>query len=326
VAFYLRKAGHLKRVFEMTDDGREMPFGLARLDARDVDDYISRRRREGAHENTIAKELVTLRAALKIAKRRKLWLGDIAAVLPVGFAPEYKPRERFLTPAELQRLLAQLTPDRAARVAFVVATSACRGESDRARPEDVADDLGTVHIRGTKRRTRRRTVHIVLGSGRDLLRYALNNAEGEDGLLFRPWPNVGRDLPAACARAKIPRCSPNDLRRTFAHWLKDAGIPNELVAPEMGHTDTRMVERVYGRLSEAERHHQLAVVLGKALAPTTSLKDCNAGATDTGESAGLAGLPGPNSEAELAEKAKEMVPRGGIEPPTRGFSVPCSTN
>ena len=48
-------------------------------------------------DHTIAKELVALRAALKLAKRRGIWKGDPAEVLPVGFAPEYKPRNRFLT-------------------------------------------------------------------------------------------------------------------------------------------------------------------------------------------------------------------------------------
>ena len=62
----------------------------------------------------------------------------------------------------------------------------------------------------------------------------------------RPRPGV-RD--AACARAGIERCSPNDLRRTCATWLRAAGVAPDLIAPVMGHADTRMVERVYGRLS-----------------------------------------------------------------------------
>jgi hypothetical protein len=32
------------------------------------------------------------------------------------------------------------------------------------------------------------------------------------------------------------------------------------------------------------------------------------------------------SEPEIIELLKEMVPRGGIEPPTLRFSVACSTN
>ncbi len=52
--------------------------------------------------------------------------------LPVEFAPEYRPRDRFLTPEELAKLVGALLLDHAARVAFIVATSASWGESCRA--------------------------------------------------------------------------------------------------------------------------------------------------------------------------------------------------
>jgi len=64
---------------------------------------------------------------------------------------------------------------------------------------------------------------------------------------------VRRDLRAACTKLKIPRCSPNDLRRTCATWLRAAGTPPHLIAPLMGHADSRMVERVYGRLEAVEQ-------------------------------------------------------------------------
>jgi hypothetical protein len=70
----------------------------------------------------------------------------------------------------------------------------------------------TVFIRGTKRSTRLRTVPIVGEMARSLLEYALEHAQGEGSLLFRPWTNVRRDLHAACDAVKIARCSPNDLR------------------------------------------------------------------------------------------------------------------
>lgn len=105
--FYRVKAGHLFRVLETDEGEKPAPLRLARLHAQDVDRYISVRRGEGASENTISKELVTLRAALKIALRAGLWNGNVAAVIPPAFAPEYKPRVRFLTRAELQALLAK---------------------------------------------------------------------------------------------------------------------------------------------------------------------------------------------------------------------------
>ena len=63
------------------------------------------------------------------------------------------------------------------------------------------------------------------------------------------WPNVRRDLAVACRHAGIPRVSPNDLRRTFASWLKQRGVDSMVVARLLGHSSTAMVERVYGRLN-----------------------------------------------------------------------------
>jgi hypothetical protein len=96
---------------------------------------------------------VTIRAALKLAKRAGLWSGDIEKLLPSDFGTQYKPKTRALSREELFELLAQLEPDRAARLAFIVATSACWSETVRAKREHVAEDLRTVFHR--RHQTRR---------------------------------------------------------------------------------------------------------------------------------------------------------------------------
>ena len=53
---------------------------------------------------------------------------------------------------------------------------------------------------------------------------------------------------AALARGGLARVSPNDLRRTFASWLKQAQVDSFVVAQLLGHSSSRMVELVYGRL------------------------------------------------------------------------------
>jgi len=52
-------------VFEHDEAGVFTGFRLATLKARDGDRFISTRRTEGAAENTISKEIIALRAALK---------------------------------------------------------------------------------------------------------------------------------------------------------------------------------------------------------------------------------------------------------------------
>ena len=314
-SFYRKKAGHLLRVF--TTDA---PFPLRGITAGAVDRYVSQRREEGSAENSISKELITLRSALKLARRAGLWGGDPAAVVPVAFAPEYRPRARFLSRAELSSLLAELTPDRAARTAFIVATSAEWSATTRVLRSDVAPDLSAVHLRGTKRATRDRVVPIATRDQMELLQYALTHAEGEDGSLFVPWNNnVYREFAQACTRADIAPVTPNDLRRTFATWLRSAGTPTELIAPMMGHADTRMVERVYGRLEPAELRRRVMASVGPDLvSPVCQTPWTPPDFSDDSDD--------PRASPDRSKTAYFAVPRDGIEPPTRGFSILCSTD
>jgi len=275
--------------------------------------------------------------------RRALGCSRALAYVHLRRAARREPgTKRALTADEVAKLLAELLVDRAARVAFIVATSACWRETELARRDDVGERQATVLLRGTKRKTRFRTVPIVSPAQRALLAYALQHAGGTGSALFQPWGNVRRDLADACVEAKIERCSPNDLRRTFASWQVEAGVPLYPIAQAMGHKDTRMLERVYGR----QTPEQLAALMARAMGlPVNS--DCSTVATLTLPLPGSRasdGLPGPdpsagdqreaspkNDEAQTACAAGPLmfalgrVPGPGIEPGTRGFSVPCST-
>jgi hypothetical protein len=156
----------------------------------------------------------------------------------------------------------------------------------------------------------------------------------------QPWGNVRRDLAGACEEAQIDRCSPNDLRRTFASWQVEAGVPLFPVAQAMGHKDTRMLERVYGR----QTPEQLAAIMARAMGLTQGV--CSTFVAAPLDSAGFRGPDGLRAAADStvpdAPKSTEAprtfafagpqmferaeVPGAGIEPATRGFSVPCSTD
>lgn len=75
----------------------------------------------------------------------------------------------------------------------------------------------------------------------------------------------------------VPFC-PTDLRRTFAQWLMQAGVPYELAYPLMGHADDRMLKKVYGRRSAADVGPLIEAVLrGKTQPPL------NPGSTPRGD-------------------------------------------
>ncbi len=236
IKMYEQKSGHINRLF-----GGES--ALATITASRVDWYIGKRESEGASKHTIHKELVTLRGILKIAKRRNEFPHDISGVMPVGYSAEYEPRTAFLTREQLEKLLGELGPHRAAQVAYAVATGARRGELFRARRSDV--EGGFAALRGTKTKKSARTIPIVdLFS--DLLERALRDAPGSDPL-FQSWGNARRDIIRACDRAGVPHVTWNDLRRTFSTLLRQQGAGLDDLADLLGHEGTAMVRRVYGQ-------------------------------------------------------------------------------
>jgi integrase len=264
--------------------------------------------------------------------------------MPEGFSAAYQPRRRFLPGHEAQLLLAQLTPDRAARVAFILATGARWSESERAMRADIDWRRSVVQLRGTKTVAALRAVPIV-GASFDLLQHVERFAEGTSGKLFRSWGSCRRDLSEACKRATrdlvnahiesrgkrinemseadmhslgdelaIAPVSPNDLRRTYATWLRQHGTEPHLIAVALGHTDSRMAERVYGRMPVEFLGRQLAQRLGDA---------CSVFVANAGSS-----LPPMRlmRQANSSKNPVNVVPRDRIELPTRGFSILCSTD
>ncbi len=256
IEMYVRKVGHVVRVL-----GRGMR--LADVDARAVDAAIETWTDEGAAQHEMHKRLIAFRGILRSAKRRGEFVGDPRGVMPICFGTGYVPRTRNLSIGELRRLVLAIvtrsSPGRAAQVLFAVATGARLGELVKARRSDVG--ARGVRLRGTKTAGADRTVPIVPMFA-EMLSAAVEHADGEEDYLFLPWTNSRRAMLLACELAQIPPCSWNDLRRTFASMLIQAGAENAHTARALGHSTSVMVDRVYGRHS--------ATSLGDLLAASTA--------------------------------------------------------
>lgn len=330
VRCYTEKGGHLIRVL-----GEDRDLGAITHD--DMLRYVAQRRNEGAHPHSIAKELTTLRLTLKASARRGRFRGTVAAVVP-SLKVKYEPRRTYLTAEQFMRLanvMVRATTDRshpevvrrvqlrrARRVFYcmmIAFASPRRGELEAMRWETHVDLPGNriVVARG-KTVSRPIRIHPQLRPWLEVM----GDRAGWSGLVVEPWLNVGRDLPAACKRAGVPRCTPNDLRRTFASWLVQEHVSLFVVATLLGHSSTRMVEKVYGRLDDA--------TLDAAIGRLPGGDDwVNSGAR-TVHSDGTVGAPGTDVERATKrqgagthrETGASAVPRAGIEPATRGFSVP----
>ena len=211
------------------------------------------------------------------------------------------------------------------------------------------DLAGLLTLPGTKTDAALRDIplrdHVQL---RELMEQVLTSLPADQRRLFAPWSNIRRDLHDACKRVKaslaaeadraakggragaaaalqreaegFPLVSPNDLRRTFGKWCRLQGMASDRIAVLLGHTDSRMVERVYGRLDASDLGADVARVFAGLDLPAwmpwqrTVIREHYAGEHDQ------------HGEAEDRELEGSLVPRDGVEPPTRGFSVRCSTS
>ncbi len=60
--------------------------------------------------------------------------------------------------------------------------------------------------------------------------------------------SVKKGFAAACVRAGI-KATPHMLRHSAAVWMAEQAVPMTQIAQFLGHTDSRITERVYARFA-----------------------------------------------------------------------------
>ncbi len=111
-------------------------------------------------------------------------------------------------------------------------------------------------------------------------------------------------------------------RELYAEPMLDA----ENIRREFGCSSSKAYEYLHAALADGGIEPEMASSSGfagaseeiGALLTAHFAPDCIAGASNSVDSAGKRGRNGRSRRANSAKR----VPRGGIEPPTRGFSVP----
>ncbi len=274
-----------------------------------------------------------------IAWHKRLLYEDPKRLFSKAPANDYVPKERYLTPDEYISLMECLPPKRRFHVAFLVRTACRWSESLRVCPNHIDPYLKILKIPGTKTKQSDRTLPLTPDLWAILEKATIPSVASVDTPFFEKWTNVRRDLIKACKGAGIDPISPNDLRRTLATWMKAASIDSAVVARYLGHTTTRMVDQIYGKIPfEVLRRASEKIHLPGLPLPT----DCSTYVQQQMQKMGQNGPMEPDTRGdapvshdgktqEKTPTSKEIgvlcvVPRDGVEPPTQGFSVPCSTN
>lgn len=210
--------------------------------------YRDARYKQGRKPATVRKELEVVRAGLNFFKKG----GQAVFELP----PQPPPKDRFLSKEEARRLLKAAR--RFSHVRAFIALSLATGARQSALLELTWDRVDF----------RRRTISLALNDAQDEQRKRratvpmTNRAYRYLRVLHRArtcdyvieWGShrvrsVKKGFAAAAERAGLEGVTPHILRHTAASWMAEADVPMFDISRYLGHSDTRITERRYAKLS-----------------------------------------------------------------------------
>lgn len=227
-------------------------FGHLRPDQVTVETcraHTAKRRAAGKHDGTIWTELGRLRTVFRWARDH----GLIDRAPKVERPPKPAPKDRYLTRAEIDRLLAvdcehhirlaiHLMLATAGRIGAILELEWSRVDFERRQIDLRVDAVGP----------RKGRAVVPMNAG---LRAALDHAKKlalTDYVIEwngQPVRSIRTGFMAAVRAAKLEGVSPHTLRHTAAVYLVAGGTPMERVAQYLGHSNVQTTRTVYGRFA-----------------------------------------------------------------------------
>lgn len=206
-----------------------------------------------------------LRAALNHAYEEKHIQTDAGWAEVRAFRGTQVARIHFLNVTEQVRLVNACPEDFRLLVQAGLFTGARESELTRLVAEDFDAVNGSIFIEFSKNRKSR---HVYLTTeGQAFFQELVAGLEPSAPLFRRTqygrkdrrnsgeWtrPEMTRTMRTVCDAAKIPHMVFHELRHTYASMLVNAGVPLVFVAQQLGHANTRQVEKHYGHLCKTAR-------------------------------------------------------------------------
>lgn len=206
--------------------------------------YTVKRQNGGISNGTIRKELGVLRQGLR-------WHNKFSPAV-IELPPAPSPKERYLTRKEYDRLLESCDHRHLRLYVHLALATAGRKSAVLDLTWDRVDfDRGIIRLgKGDKRVKGRATVPMTQ-TLREALLAAREKASCDYVVEYggQKVGNVAKGFREAAERAKLKGVTPHTIRHTSAVWLAEAGVQMSEIAQFLGHTDSRITERVYARYS-----------------------------------------------------------------------------
>lgn len=211
------------------------------------EDYLRRRRATANRIITILKAILNHAFNTNRVQSNETW----QKLKP--FKNVSEPKIRFLSEAETTRLLNACETDFRSLIRAALLTGARYGELTMLKIGDYSSDNNTIFIHQSKSGKPR---HIPLNqeginffeqltAGKSSNEFMFTRADGKQ------WKKnyQVRPLVAACTAAKIaPTINFHILRHTYGSSLAMRGVPLQVIAAVLGHSDTRVTHKHYAHL------------------------------------------------------------------------------
>lgn len=205
------------------------------------------RRKKITADGTIARELVTLRAALRWAVAER-W---IAAAPHIDVPAAAPPRDRWLTREEAAKVLdAAQAPHIKVFIALALYTAARSGALLALRWQSVDLDRGLIDLGAGQGNKGRAVVPIaaalapILAQAREMATCDYVVEHGGEGVA-----SVKTGIRAAARRAGVPGVTPHVFRHTSATWMAQGGVDMDMIARYLGHRSTTTTAKHYAKWS-----------------------------------------------------------------------------
>lgn len=211
--------------------------------------YIAKRRRAGIKAGSIWTELGHLRSCMTWAAKHRL----IAAAPWIERPQKPAPKERYLTRAEIDRLLAADAEPHVRLAILLMLTTAGRVGAILDLTWNRVDlERGQIRLRADIEGPRKGRATVPINA---TLRAALTAArEAALSDYVVEWAggrvrSIRRGFQRACDNAGLHGVGHHTLRHSAAVHMAEAGVPMEVISQYLGHSSVQTTRAVYARFS-----------------------------------------------------------------------------